>query len=77
MFKPVKRLGMQHNAHALIEAKDFFLGFDFKRLRDRTMKAPIRRTVKSYDDMSNFRRIKPRSDNAKPISKKYDFDKEF
>lgn len=77
MLRPVKRLGMQHNASSIIEKSKFFSGFDYDRLRNRTMKAPIINTVKSFDDMSNFRPIKTRSDNAKLISKKEDFDADF
>jgi len=77
MLRPVKRLGMQHNAKNIIERKGFFSGFNYKQLRDRTMKAPIINEVKSNDDMSNFRSIKKHKDNARPVSKKYDFDEEF
>jgi len=77
MVRPVKRLGMQNNAQQLIERRDFFSGFSYKKLRRRTMKAPIINEVKSYDDMSNFSPVKKFKDHAKPISKKYDFDKEF
>jgi len=41
------------------------------------MKAPIVNTIKSEKDLSNFRKIKLRTDVAKKIPKKHHFDEGF
>lgn len=76
-IRPVKRLGMQPGGTNLMRQRSFFKNFDWAKLQERTMAAPIKNKVRSLKDMSNFQRAKAKKDDATPVSKEDDFDEDF
>jgi len=54
--KPTKRLGISKGGSGNIRKHAWFYNFDWKKLRDGTMKAPIVNKVENNQDLSNFAR---------------------
>jgi len=77
LLRPVRRLGMQHNAKELIEGKAFFSGFNWQQLRDRTMRAPIVNKIRSLEEISNLRCSSPRKHKRKIVAKTDDIEEVF
>ena len=59
--KPTKRFGVLKGGANLIRAHEWFMmsHFDWKALKQQEMKAPYVPNIKSTDDMSNFDKFKP------------------
>jgi len=53
-IKPTKRLGVIEGGAAKIKSHAWFAGFDWKRLYEKKMVAPIIPKIKSPEDISNF-----------------------
>jgi len=75
--RPIKRIGMQRGGAQQIRRHQFFHGFDWKKLVNGEIKAPIKNEVKDIRDMSNFTKVKVSHDEATPVSKEDDFDELF
>jgi len=52
--RPTKRLGVIKGGSSLVRKQSWFKWFDWKSLGQKTMEAPIKPTVKSFDDLENF-----------------------
>jgi cGMP-dependent protein kinase len=56
-LKPMKRFGVVHGGTDKIRNHKWFAGFDWKGFRNETMQAPIKPTLTSPMDPSNFDRV--------------------
>lgn len=52
--RPTKRLGIIKGGAELLKKQPWFNGFDWSSLKEKRMTAPIKPTVKSFDDLDNF-----------------------
>jgi len=53
--RPIKRLGVIKGGHMLLKKQAWFKGFDWKALMEKTFEVPMKPTVKSFDDLDNFK----------------------
>ena len=52
--KPSKRLGAINGGASLVKQHPWFADFDWKKLEARELPAPIKPSIKSPEDLSNF-----------------------
>lgn len=52
---PIKRLGVIKGGHKLLKQQAWFKGFDWEALKQKTFEVPMKPTVKSFDDLDNFK----------------------
>jgi len=64
---PIKRLGVIKGGHDLLKRQAWFKDFDWKALMERKFQVPMKPTVKSFDDLDNFKA-------EAGTNKKYKFD---
>jgi len=77
--KPTKRLGILKGSADNIRKHAWFYNFDWNKLYDGSMKAPIINKVKNGQDLSNFvnNEEDQQDEQALPVSAQDDFSEEF
>jgi len=53
-LRPTKRLGVLKGGPALVRKHRWFKGFQWESLKVKKLVAPIKPTVKAFDDLRNF-----------------------
>jgi len=75
--KPTRRLGVLKGGADNIRKHVWYKSFEYDKLLNGTMPAPIINAVKSNTDFSNFQQIEIDDEEAKEIDPKDDFDSVF
>jgi len=75
--KPTRRLGVLKGGADNIRRHIWYKNFEYPKLLDNSMPAPIINKVKSNTDFSNFQQIDIEDDEAREIDPKDDFDEVF
>ena len=78
--KPTKRLGILKGGANLIRKHPWFKGFDWKKLNEGKLKAPIVNKVEGNTDLRNFVNADDDDDDdeeARPVDPNQDFGKDF